>query len=82
MEFSGSSFSKGTISVEKALQKLKHYCGYQERSHLDVKQKLYSFSLFKKEEMIVKHKGALLMATKCGLKPYDGRALPGSIVRW
>ncbi len=49
MEFSGSSYSKGRISVENALQKLKHFCGYQERSHLDVKQKLYSFGLFKKE---------------------------------
>jgi regulatory protein len=35
--------------VEKAFQKLKHYCGYQERSHGEVKQKLYSMGFFKKE---------------------------------
>jgi regulatory protein len=44
-----SSYSSGRISPEKALQKLKHYCGYQERSHAEVKQKLYSLGLFKKE---------------------------------
>lgn len=49
MTDSGSSYSKGRISAEKALQKLKHYCGYQERSHSEVKQKLYSLGLFKKE---------------------------------
>ena len=45
----GSSYSRGRISPEKALQKLKHFCGYQERSHAEVKQKLYSLGLFKKE---------------------------------
>jgi regulatory protein len=45
----GSSYSKERISADKALQKLKHFCGYQERSHLEVKQKLYSLGLFKKE---------------------------------
>ena len=49
MKDSGSSYSKDRISVEKALQKLKHYCRYQERSHSEVKQKLYSLGLFKKE---------------------------------
>ena len=34
---------------EKALQKIKHYCGYQERSHAEVKEKLYSFGLWKNE---------------------------------
>ena len=45
----GSPYSPGRISPEKAMQKLKHYCGYQERSHLEVKQKLYSLGLMKKE---------------------------------
>ena len=49
MESSGSTYYKGRISAEKALQKLKHYCGYQERSHTEVRQKLYSFGLLKKE---------------------------------
>jgi regulatory protein len=45
----GSSYSRGRTSPEKALQKLKHFCGYQERSHAEVKQKLYSLGLLKKE---------------------------------
>jgi len=32
---------------EQALQKIKQYCAYQERSHFDTKEKLYSFGLFK-----------------------------------
>ncbi|HXB30142.1 MAG TPA: regulatory protein RecX [Puia sp.] len=49
MTESGSSNFRVRISVEKALQKLKHYCGYQERSHSEARQKLYSLGLFKKE---------------------------------
>jgi regulatory protein len=50
----GSLYSHGRTSPEKALQKLKHYCGYQERSHAEVKQKLYSLGLSEKdaEELI------------------------------
>jgi regulatory protein len=43
------SFKPGRVSKEKALEKLKHYCGYQERSHGEVKQKLYSLGLFRNE---------------------------------
>ena len=44
-----SSYSRGRTSPEKALQKLKHYCGYQERSHAEVRQKLYTLGLYKAE---------------------------------
>jgi regulatory protein len=36
-------------SRDKALMKIKHYCGYQERSHAEVKEKLYSFGLWKND---------------------------------
>jgi regulatory protein len=49
MTDSGSPYFPGKISNEKALQKLKHFCGYQERSHGEVKQKLYSMGFFKKD---------------------------------
>jgi regulatory protein len=34
---------------EQALQKLKHYCGYQERCHSEVVSKLYELGVSKKE---------------------------------
>jgi len=37
------------LSRDQALQKIKHYCSYQERSHAEVKEKLYSFGLWKKD---------------------------------
>ena len=46
---SGSSLFRGKVSVEMAVQKLKHYCGYQERCHNEVRQKLYTLGLGKKE---------------------------------
>jgi regulatory protein len=54
MPTSDSSYPRGRTSPEKALQKLKHFCGYQDRCHAEVKQKLYSLGLSGKqaEELI------------------------------
>ena len=38
--------AKGSVTTEQALQKLKHYCGYQERCHSEVKEKLYSLGMW------------------------------------
>ncbi len=36
------------LTPEQTLQKLKHFCAYSERSHADVKEKLYELGVSKK----------------------------------
>mgnify|MGYP000073317119 CR=1 FL=1 len=40
---------KTYLTKEQALQKLKHYCGYQERCHSEVISKLYDLGVYKNE---------------------------------
>lgn len=37
------------LSAEQAEQKIKHYCAYQERSHFEVREKLYALGLRKNQ---------------------------------
>ncbi|HRX00761.1 MAG TPA: RecX family transcriptional regulator [Cyclobacteriaceae bacterium] len=37
------------LSPEQALQKIYHYCAYQERSHKEVRNKLYGYGLWRNQ---------------------------------
>lgn len=44
---------KKYFSLEEAAEKIKHFCAYQERCHLEVKQKLQSLGLSDEEQNIL-----------------------------
>ncbi len=47
---------KKQLTAQEAKEKIKRYCAYQERSHLEVKSKLYEFGLMRDEiDEIVTH---------------------------
>ena len=37
------------IGSAEALKKIAHFCSYQERSHQEVREKLYGFGLYKEQ---------------------------------
>lgn len=41
------------LTPEQALQKLRHYCGYQERCHNEVRDKLYNLGVKKTEHDVL-----------------------------
>jgi regulatory protein len=43
------AFQKKYLSKEQAIMKLRQYCAYQERSHSEVKQKLWELGVWKSE---------------------------------
>ncbi len=48
-EYSPKRITGRQFTKEQALQKLKHYCAYQERCHSEVREKLFSLGVWKKD---------------------------------
>ena len=48
-EYSPKQITGRQFTREQALQKLKHYCAYQERCHSEVREKLFSLGVWKKD---------------------------------
>lgn len=47
---------KKQLTIEQAIQKLKHYCAYQERCHSEVQEKLYTLGVWKRDhDAIISH---------------------------
>lgn len=44
---------KKYLTKEQALQKIRHYCGYQERSHSEVQQKLWDLGVHRSEHDVI-----------------------------
>jgi len=42
-------FLNKKLTSEQAYQKLKHFCGYQERCHQEVLEKIYNFGIYKSD---------------------------------
>ncbi|MFY7899104.1 MAG: regulatory protein RecX [Chitinophagaceae bacterium] len=41
------------LTSEQAFQKLRHFCSYQERSHQEVLEKIYSFGIYKSDAEVL-----------------------------
>jgi regulatory protein len=47
------SVTKKPLNPEQALQKLRHFCGYQERCHNEARSKLYKLAISRKHHDVI-----------------------------